>query len=323
MDHIRRFFAHTSFPVLSLYFPRLRKTCCLDYGHFVHALFFFLDDYLAKAASNIPDNCSLSTLLELSIVSNHWIVSSRPTPLLMKHFFAIDESRNCFRPLHSSDQPQFPRLKQLFLGLIDLLLLSIISLYHTGVSLHPRLLVAFLETPVTATPVDDSSNRSFRVSLQDALLTTVASPLTSRNWHLFWSLSLTPECRSMWYRIVYDKFHCHASIAQFIADVSPSCSFCNVSSESRSHLLVTCPVKWNLWSLILRTRFPCMAFQPSHIISALWSLTVPPFVPSASFLSLCAATARAVWCAHWAFVRQAIPFTEALSKKVEKSRPYK
>ncbi|OBZ80393.1 hypothetical protein A0J61_11558, partial [Choanephora cucurbitarum] len=151
--------------------------------------------------------------------------------------------------------------------------------------LHLRLLAAILEPIADVTPVDaqpfrtlcyqlefwyDLSNRSFRASLEDVLLQRLVPADPPLHWRLFWSLPLRPECPSMWYRIIYDKFHCHESTAHFMPEISPSCSFCNASVENRRHLLVECPVKWELWSLILRTQFPYMDFQPSHIVSALW-----------------------------------------------------
>ncbi|KAI8389308.1 hypothetical protein BD560DRAFT_430282 [Blakeslea trispora] len=98
-----------------------------------------------------------------------------------------------------------------------------------------------------------------------------------------WSLPLAPESQSMWYRIINHKFHCQESISRFLPEVSQSCSFCDAPTETKQHLLVECPVKWGFWSLISRTHFSYMAFQPCHIVSALWSLTILPFVPATTF----------------------------------------
>ena len=322
--HLQRFFIHTSFPVLACLFPRLQKHCSLDHGHFVHALFFFLPKFLQSARPIIPMDCNLFTLLEIpladcfdTVPEGHWILASRSAPLLVKHFFTVDESRNCFRPLHPPDLPLYPRLcTQLRNGLLS-----------SCLSLSSRLLAAILEPPDLSSAVDprpfktlvrqssfweDLSNLSFCDSLRGTFFKHIHSALLPTTWRFFWSLPLAPECRSMWYRIINHKFHCQESISRFLPEVSQSCSFCDAPTETKQHLLVECPVKWGFWSLILRTHFPYMAFQPHHIVSALWSLTVPPYVPATKFLCLCAATARAIWCSHWAFVRQDIPFSESL-----------
>ncbi|OBZ87573.1 hypothetical protein A0J61_04374 [Choanephora cucurbitarum] len=51
----------------------------------MHPFFKFLDHYTGFPASNIPESCNLSTLLELllstgfsAIPDNHWIVTKRP-----------------------------------------------------------------------------------------------------------------------------------------------------------------------------------------------------------------------------------------------------
>ncbi|OBZ81448.1 Transposon TX1 uncharacterized protein, partial [Choanephora cucurbitarum] len=79
----------------------------------------------------------------LNLPDDHWIVASRPTPLLLKYFFTIDESRNCFRSLHPPDRPRFPRL----CAKLRLELLS------PGISLQPRLLAAILHPPESLAPV--------------------------------------------------------------------------------------------------------------------------------------------------------------------------
>ncbi|KAI8373886.1 hypothetical protein BD560DRAFT_302067, partial [Blakeslea trispora] len=87
-----------------------------------------------------------------------------------------------------------------------------------------------------------------------------------------------------------------------------ACPFCLLPSESRSHLLVECPTKWAIWQIVLRSAFPFLDFSPGHVINVLWKFQTFDYAPTAPLFTLCAATARAIWCAHWAFARQATPF---------------
>ncbi|OBZ81854.1 hypothetical protein A0J61_10097 [Choanephora cucurbitarum] len=121
---------------------------------------------------------------------------------------------------------------------------------------------------------------------------------------------MLPECRSLWFRVLYNKVHSQELIALFRSDVSAACPFCSAPSESTEHLLVSCPIKMSIWRLVLRIHYPYLAFEPAHIISVLWSLWIPPYVSPTPFRLLCAAITRAIWVTHWAFVRQGTPFSE-------------
>ena len=110
--HIGRLYSYGATLFLTCAYPAFRKPYGLTYAHFMHPFFKFLDHYTGFPASNIPESCNLSTLLELllstgfsAIPDNHWIVTKRPRVLLMKDFFHADTRRHCLGSLHSTDIP--------------------------------------------------------------------------------------------------------------------------------------------------------------------------------------------------------------------------
>ena len=321
--HINRFFSHSSSPILTCAYESLRKPCDLTYGHFMYAFFGFLDRYMDLPTKSIPELCNVTTLLELplsvcfsAVPENHWTLIKRPQTLLIRHFFKVDTERHCFRPLHPADDPPFRNLS----GKLRRDLIS------NTVQLVPRLLEAILVTPpVPFEPIDfapfenlcpstpfwyDFSNKGFRTSLATTVLPAKESTVSTDCWKSFWSTPMLPECRSLWFRVLYNKIHCQKSIALFRPEVNAACSFCSAPSESTEHLLVRCPAKLLIWKLVLRTHFPYLEFQSAHLVSILWSFWTPDFVPSTPFRLLCAATLRAIWVSHWAFIRQGTPFSE-------------
>ncbi|KAI8347870.1 hypothetical protein BD560DRAFT_410874 [Blakeslea trispora] len=267
----------------------------------------YYDEDVRQVACNLPTFLYLPlTTCFKKLSEDHWILQKRHRPLLTSDFFCIDHTRHSFRLLGASDHPRFPRLlSRLDKGLRD-----------CTIRIHPRLREAielFFE------PTDDFSTTALAASLRSSihwtdhtsnlftsclrrnLLQADPSGLSSVLWLRFWSLPLDPSCRTFWFRVLHNKFHCQATIALFRPNVSPACPFCLLPSESRSHLL----------RIVLRTAFPFLDFSPGHVINVLWKFQTFDYAPPAPLFTLCAATARAIWCAHWAFVRQATPFRES------------
>ena len=184
--------------MLTCAYALLRKPRDLTYAHFMHAFFCFFDQYMDLPPSFIPETCNIATLLELplsagfsTVPENRWILTKRPRVLLLKHFFTTDMHRRCFRPLHSEDRPQFPKLSsKLRRDLLSNVLVMTPCLLEAILAILPASLEPIDYTPfynsIASSPFwFDTSNRGFKSSLSSSLLHTHDRRISSDSWVSF------------------------------------------------------------------------------------------------------------------------------------------
>ncbi|KAI8364822.1 hypothetical protein EDC96DRAFT_198818 [Choanephora cucurbitarum] len=254
LDYISRSLTKGTYSGLSCFYTDLRIRSSLDYGHFMHQLYLAFNLYYDEDVRQVV--CNLPTFLRLPLTAcfqelseDHWILQEHHRPLLTFDFFCIDRNRRSFRLLGASDQPRFPQS----LGRLDK------GLRDYSIRIHPRLRDAielFLDhtddfnTTVLAASLrpsvhwTDLTSDLFTFWLRLKLLPVEPTGLSSAQLLRLWSLLLNPSCRTFWFRVFYNKFHCQATIALFRPDMSSACAFYSMPSKSRSHLLFECSTKW-------------------------------------------------------------------------------
>ncbi|KAI9334630.1 hypothetical protein BD770DRAFT_451480, partial [Pilaira anomala] len=92
---------------------------------------------------------------------------------------------------------------------------------------------------------------------------------------IFWSLPLLLQVRSHWYRVLSQKLPIASYLQQIGTLENLQCRLCNAEEESLAHFLVTCPIKKDIWKMILNFHYPTFTFTTDHILQALLRLQVP------------------------------------------------
>ncbi|KAG0735335.1 hypothetical protein G6F57_004160 [Rhizopus arrhizus] len=96
-------------------------------------------------------------------------------------------------------------------------------------------------------------------------------------------MPVSPESRSLWYRLFHRKLYSQSLLSRFDNGLTSSqCKFCSANTEDLQHLFVRCPMKW-------RTMYA----QFSGLFSSLLLLTT---------------LISGLWRAHWKFTIDDFPF---------------
>ncbi|KAG2226482.1 hypothetical protein INT45_014226 [Circinella minor] len=87
--------------------------------------------------------------------------------------------------------------------------------------------------------------------------------ISAAQWTKFWSLSMFSAGRNLWFRAV----HRTLPTSQRLHDLIPEhratniCQLCHITIDSSSHFLVSCPVRWSVWT---RTWGPIFLYEPDE-----------------------------------------------------------
>ncbi|KAI8980849.1 hypothetical protein BDB01DRAFT_708651, partial [Pilobolus umbonatus] len=130
----------------------------------------------------------------------------------------------------------------------------------------------------------------------------------SQVWRTLRLITLSPEARTIWYRIILKKVHCQKSISLFRHDTSDKCSFCSSVVETIPHLLFECPIKANIWLIVPSSFAPHLSFKNTDIYSLVFTLKPFEHVNNTLLLILLFKTLRAIWCHHWNYIISGVPF---------------
>ncbi|CAO3600877.1 unnamed protein product [Absidia cylindrospora] len=77
---------------------------------------------------------------------------------------------------------------------------------------------------------------------------TAASPFDSSGITLFWKAPMTPESRTVWFRILVSKYPRCPYLRQIGRASSSLCHLCNDATKDAIHFLVECPKKQEIWT---------------------------------------------------------------------------
>ncbi|KAI9356845.1 hypothetical protein BD770DRAFT_322562, partial [Pilaira anomala] len=124
-------------------------------------------------------------------------------------------------------------------------------------------------------------------------------------------LPLQLQVRSHWYRVLSQKLPIAPYLQQIGTLENSQCRLCNAEEESLAHFLVTCPIKKDIWKMVLNFHYPTFTFTTDHILQALLRLQVP-FPPRsnqvAPLLVLLSTSQYYIWYAYWQIIIQKVPF---------------
>ncbi|KAG1138258.1 hypothetical protein G6F37_010761 [Rhizopus arrhizus] len=197
-------------------------------------------------------SCSQLPLLALfsDIPSDHWLLSHSRSKLQANQFFTYDQSLHRVRPLLRPDSPTYPRLsgrlvrdlQNRTVTLNKMIWNLILNNYPDPGSADDFPFVSWLTRSVDWISFHP---QDYRQTQSDILLTYSLSTLPPLKWKQFWSLKILPEARAIWFRFIYNKLHCNASISRFDSTVPTTCSLCHDPLEDINHLLIHCPLKWS------------------------------------------------------------------------------
>ncbi|OAD73278.1 hypothetical protein PHYBLDRAFT_168632 [Phycomyces blakesleeanus NRRL 1555(-)] len=166
--------------------------------------------------------------------------------------------------------------------------------------------------PSTDTPSPDLSSLLSLVRLDNTSLGKASTGSLRR--HLrpqckFWSVSIPHHCRTVWWKMLWDRTPTRKRLNLFIPRRFPSssCIFCQDATEDQYHFFFGCSIKCQVWNVIL-SRF-CPAWNLAEICLLLTRGSFPPRSSHQGlWILLSAVTAKAIWSAHWKFVFDDQPF---------------
>ncbi|KAI9494379.1 hypothetical protein BDB00DRAFT_762100, partial [Zychaea mexicana] len=131
------------------------------------------------------------------------------------------------------------------------------------------------------------------------------------NWHKFWAEPMFSSIRNAWFRAVHNKLPTAASLNQIILDFLPTscCQLCHSMVDTLDHFLVTCPVRWSVWTRMWGPLFFCEpeAHALIQIITKLdWHLL--PTLSTRKYSATIQCTLLAIWRAYWSYIFDNTPF---------------
>jgi hypothetical protein len=94
----------------------------------------------------------------------------------------------------------------------------------------------------------------------------------------FWSCSMYPQARTIYYRTFSKCILTKAVLFQYGIIASPVCSFCFQAEDNLQHFLVECPPKRKIWHRILSQYFPHLQFSSAMLYDSLRFLKHPEAV---------------------------------------------
>ncbi|KAI9315994.1 hypothetical protein BX666DRAFT_1846419, partial [Dichotomocladium elegans] len=138
----------------------------------------------------------------------------------------------------------------------------------------------------------------------------LSSPLTPAACRLFWSFSLSPGVRNIWFRILHGTLPTSERLHLFNPTLmpSPACQICDPPQDTTEHFLFLCPPKWQTWQNLWA---PVYLADPDHaaVLTALNTMDFPldSLAQRNRRVRLISAILQAVWTAHWAHIFDATP----------------
>ncbi|KAG1117144.1 hypothetical protein G6F40_003152 [Rhizopus arrhizus] len=292
--NIRRFHSGNTGTRLALFSPLLRLRPAVHANNFMQNIYEAVDCF--GYADTEQAKCTPATLLRLPlsaifamIPTDYWITRSRHKKLKVSQFFTYDHHFGCIRPLLSSDQPSSPRL------------VSKLSqdIHNHIIKLNQLIWPHILNQNQPLGEVDDSAfidafclqphwinykPKPFRLSLiQRSLPSSALSQIPTSKWSLFWTMPVSPESRSLWYRLLHRKLYSQSLLSRFDNNLTSSqCKFCSANTEDLQHLFVRCPMKWRQFI----------------------------FVDNIDLWTLSCCVLSVIWRAHWRFTIDGFPFID-------------
>ncbi|KAG0871644.1 hypothetical protein G6F16_005740 [Rhizopus arrhizus] len=268
--------------------------------------------------------CTPATLLSLPlsaifamIPTDYWITRSRHKKLKVSQFFTYDHHFGCIRPLLSSDQPSSPHL------------VSKLSrdIHNRIIKLNQLIWPHILNQNQPFGEVDDSAfidafclqphwinykPKPFRLSLiQRSLPSSALSQIPTSKWSLFWTMPVSPESRSLWYRLLHRKLYSQSLLSRFDNGLTFSqCKFCSANTEDLQYLFVRCPMKWRVWIDAFNFFSPHLTFTQDDVCSILWSFQQFTFVDNIGLWTLSCCVLSVIWRAHWRFTIDNFSFSD-------------
>ncbi|KAG0983042.1 hypothetical protein G6F29_005846 [Rhizopus arrhizus] len=322
LDHIRRFHSGNTGTGLALFFPLLRLRPAAHANNFMQNIYEAVDSF--GYAGTQQTKCTPATLLSLPlsaifamIPTDYWITRSRHKKLKVSQFFTYDHHFGCIRPLLSSDQPSSPHL------------VSKLSrdIHNRIIKLNQLIWPHILNQNQPLGEVDDSAfidafclqphwinykPKPFRLSLiQRSLPSSALSQIPTSKWSLFWTMPVSPESRSLWYRLLHRKLYSQSLLSRFDNGLTFSqCKFCSANTEDLQYLFVRCPMKWRVWIDAFNFFSPHLTFTQDDVCSILWSFQQFTFVDNIGLWTLSCCVLSIIWRAHWRFTIDGLPFID-------------
>jgi len=317
-DFVRQYHSLNTYSDLGLFFPQFRGKISWELGLFIKNILTAFDALIDINPSDIL--CNPTTLMELPIRAifsqldpDHWILRPRLIVLQVKHLFKYDDTTQTVRCIRPNESPPFPRILKRLIKLIQEgnLRLNPPTCYHILIpNVSPGVVDAstYIDKFLSSPTWHGYTSKIFRQELCKLFFPIKPSDVTPDVWKKLWSLSISPEARSLWYRIIHHKVHCMKSIAMFRLDASDKCPFCNNLVETIQHLLIECPTKLRIWRLVLSSFAPHLSFDIAHIKSIVYQLKKVDHVNNTLLLVLVSKIIRHIWRSHWLFVISEVPF---------------
>ncbi|ORZ04285.1 hypothetical protein BCR42DRAFT_338795 [Absidia repens] len=138
---------------------------------------------------------------------------------------------------------------------------------------------------------------------------TKSSPLSPAGTDIFWKAPMTPEARTIWYKILVGKVPLRHFLRQIGRSTSSLCHLCTTSFKDTLHFQVGCPTKNDVWTSVLGYFFPHLHFSIDCLYTIMTTLTWPSTIWNPShLLVVIGTTLRCIWIGHWQSSIHNIPF---------------
>ncbi|KAG0935215.1 hypothetical protein G6F32_010480 [Rhizopus arrhizus] len=278
--------------------------------------FGYADTQQAKCTPATLIRLPLSAILAM-IPTDYWITRSRHKKLKVSQFFTYDHHFGCIRPLLSSDQPSSPRLVSKLSRDIHNRIIKLNQLIWPHILNQNQPLgevddSAFIDAFCSQPQWINYKPKPFRLSLIQRSLPSSAMPqIPTSKWSLFWKMPVSPESRSLWYRLFHRKLYSQSLLSRFDNGLTPSqCKFCPANTEDLQHLFVRCPMKWRVWIDAFNFFSPHLTFTQDDVCSILWSFQQFTFVDNTDLWTLSCCVLSVIWRAHWRFTIDGFPFID-------------
>ncbi|KAI8077084.1 hypothetical protein BDF21DRAFT_313684, partial [Thamnidium elegans] len=127
----------------------------------------------------------------------------------------------------------------------------------------------------------------------------------------FWETPMLLQARALWYRTLSKKL----PITKFLHTIktvsSSQCRLCNGAEDNLSHFMINCPIKQEIWSIIIPKYFPDLIITIPDILTTLLSLESPVPIRKRQrpkYFTILSTTHWTIWIYYWEHIINQTPF---------------
>lgn len=116
----------------------------------------------------------------------------------------------------------------------------------------------------------------------------------------FWTRLMYPNARTLYFRSISNCLSTKQVLLKYGIVSSSTRSLCGIHTDTTSHFLVYCDIKWPLWKLVLQHYFSTIDISSDSLYKSIRKLQLPPNVCDAKYyFSGISTILYQLWIFYW------------------------